>query len=116
MGQMYYNIPHWLRISFPAQPEPIGDGFSPLPSHRMIDLLPESTSNNMDSGRDADTNILARGRTPVRVPSTLRTFLEDSSKDPLNIFSAFSTSIPSASSLLGEEFSGRKSSTKLTKL
>jgi hypothetical protein len=118
-GQMYYNIPHWLRISFPAQPEPIGDDFSPLPSHRMIDLLPGS---NNDGGGDKDddddgvTGIIACGRSSVRVPSTLRAFLEDSSENALKISSAFSSSISSVSSLFGADGGGRRNSTKSTKL
>ncbi len=116
-GQIFYNIPHWLRISFPAQPEPIGDGFSPLPSHRMIDLLPGTNNDEGDAYDDADGGsggIIAHGRSSIRVPSTLRTFLEDSSEDALEISSlAFSSTV---SSLFGADGGGRRNSTKSTKL
>ena len=111
-GQIYYNIPHWLRISFPAQPNPIGDGFSPLPSHRMIDLLPEHND-------DSDEGIQSQGRTSVRVPSTLRMFLEniDLGSDGLD---GINTNIDSGLSMVEKQGqsgkTSRRNSAKSTKL
>ena len=38
--QVFFNIPHWLRICFPFDPCPLWDKFKPLPAYRMVELLP----------------------------------------------------------------------------
>ena len=39
--QVFFNIPHWLRICFPFDPCPLWNKFKPLPAYRMVELLPE---------------------------------------------------------------------------
>ena len=75
--QMFYNVPHWLRISFPAQPDPIGDNFSPLPTHRMLDLLPGKDDDGMQEG----DVWWGSGVVKNRVPPTLQTILKSTFGD-----------------------------------
>ena len=76
-NQMFYNVPHWLRISFPAQPEHIGDDFAPLPTHRMVDLLP---GKDDDGTQDGDV-WWGSGVVKNRVPLTLQTILKSTFGD-----------------------------------
>ena len=74
-NQMYFNVPHWLRISFPAQPAPISDNFSPLPTHRMVDLLPGKEDDGMEEGDVWWGSDVVKNR----VPPTLQTILKSMS-------------------------------------
>ena len=66
--QVFFNIPHWLRICFPFDPCPLWDKFKPLPAYRMVELLPGETSM-----KEANNNSNISGKKGYEDGTTIET-------------------------------------------